>query len=64
MKLSEAEDIFECISNLETEKLMSYYAKRYLAIRDAARIALKAIRDRKVLDEKLKYWEVLDEKEN
>lgn len=58
MTLNEALDIFECISNLETERLMSYYAKHYLSIQKAAEIASRVIRDRQALDKLLRCWQI------
>ena len=58
MTLNEALDIFDCISNLETERLMSYYAKHYLSIREAARVAVDVIKDQQALDKLLRCWQI------
>ena len=56
MTESEALDIFNSLTSIKTDKLMSYYAKNHIKIRDAAKIAGDAIRQKQSIDKLLKCW--------
>ena len=59
MNIDEAQDIFECISNLDNDHLLGYYCKNYLRISEAAGVATEAIKELKKIYKLCEQWEVI-----
>lgn len=60
MNTEKALEMFECITNLDDSRLMSYLCKHVGDIREVAKVGKEAIKERQRIDKLLDKWEGME----